>query len=237
MKHKSWFWGVFFLAAAIFVVASQIGAFVSFGFWSIAAIVLLTAVFVASLVDLNFFGVTVSAALLYSISEKPLHFPFISIWLLLLAAVFAAIGLQMIFHRRRHWDKWSCGWHSKLNKHGFGKENIDGDTVFVRSRLSEVCKYLHSDGLKRAELVSTLGELQVYFDQCTLSPDGAVVNVDVSLGEMQLFIPKTWHVTSGVETGLGGENDCGDNIPPAPDAPRLRLVGKVSLGELQIHYI
>ena len=63
MKHNNWFWGIFFVLAAIFVIATQVTSFTVIGFWSIAATVLLAAIFVQSLIKLNFFGVFLSLAL------------------------------------------------------------------------------------------------------------------------------------------------------------------------------
>ena len=109
MKHRNWFWGIFFLAAGFFVVASQVGGFMQLGFWSIAATVLLVAALIGSIANLNFFGITVSAALLYAIYQEPLGWPRLSVWLLLLTAIFVSIGLSLIFHNRRHkrWEKWT----------------------------------------------------------------------------------------------------------------------------------
>ena len=235
MKHKNWFWGTFFLAAAIFVIACQVGAFVQIGFWSIAATVLLAAAFVGSLVGLNFFGAFISLALLYQIYQQPLHLIEISFWLLLLAAVLASMGFSMIFHSHRHY----CGinnWHHRWDNRDNPEENIDGNDIFVKSSFSESCKYLHADSLKKARLSSSFGKLSAYFDQVQLSPEGAEANVDVNFGEMSLFLSKNWRVIDKVHTGLGAVNNDIRNMPPT-DAPTLTLTGSVSFGSLEIHYI
>ena len=235
MKHKNWFWGTFFLAAAIFVIACQVGAFVQIGFWSIAATVLLAAAFVGSLVGLNFFGAFISLALLYLIYQQPLHLVEISFWLLLLAAILASMGLSMIFHSKRH----DCGignWHRRWDNRDTSEENVDGNDIFVKSSFNESCKYLHSDGLKKARLSSSFGKLSVYFDEVQLSPEGAEANIDVSFGEMSLFLSRNWRVIDKVHTGLGAVNNDIRNAPPA-DAPTLTLNGSVSFGNLEIHYI
>ena len=240
MKHRNWFWGIFFLAAAIFVIACQVGAFVQIGFWSIGATVLLAAVFVSSLVDLNFFGIFISLALLYPIYQQPLHLAEISVWLLLLAAVLASMGFSMVFHRRPHrWEdwEWDWNWHDSKDGHARIGENIDGNDVTAKASFSESCKYLHSESLKSARLVSSFGKLSVYFDQVQLSPEGAEAFIDVSFGEMVLYLSKNWRVVDNVHAGLGSVNNDIRNVPPEADAPTLKLTGNVSFGSLEIHYV
>ena len=236
MKHRNWFWGIFFLAAAVFVIACQIGAFVHVGFWSIGATVLLAAVFIGSLMDLNFFGMLVPLALLYWIYQVPLHLAEISIWLLLLTAVLASMGLSMIFHPHHHhhwkdWDRDHCGeWNTPT-------ERIEGNDIFVKTSFSEACKYLHSDSLKSAHLSSSFGKLSVYFDQVRLSPEGAEASVDVSFGTMCLYLPREWRVEDRIHTGAGTVNSDHRVTQPDADAPVLTLSGSVSFGSLEIHYV
>lgn len=223
--------------AAIFVIACQVGAFVNIGFWSIGATVLLAAVFVSSLVDLNFFGVFLSLALLYLIYQKPLHLMDINFWLLLLAAVLASIGFSMIFRPRWHhhdWHEHCTGTDCFNNK---SEENIDGNDVYIKTSFSESCKYLHSDSLKSAHIASSFGKLSVYFDQVQLSPEGAEVCVESSFGEMTLYLPRNWRVIDHVHAGFGSVDNDMRNAPLDANAPTLTIAGSVSFGNLEIHYV
>lgn len=246
MKHKNWFWGTFLLVAAIFVIVSQVGGFIHIGFWSIAATVLLTAVFVSSLVYLNFFGIFIPLSLLYLIYQKPVNLPEISPWLLILAAFLASLGLSILFHsplHRRHWKH--CDWNDKENKwdkyrdkyFSENTENIDGNDIFVKSSFSESCKYLHADSLKKAKLSSSFGKLSVYFDQVQLSPEGAEAYLDVSFGDMTLFLPKHWHVVEKVHASVGAVDSDFHGAPADQSMPTLTLSGSVSFGHLGIHYV
>lgn len=249
MKRSNWFWGAFFLAAAIFVIASQLGAFVDIGFWSITASIALAAVIVYSIANLKFFGILVPAVLLYEIYRKPLDLYYISFWQLLLAAVLASIGLGLIFRSPRRWfkrllrrkrvdrmlDKISNGADKKGEWRGSVSETLDGDKIFARARFTEACRYLHSEGLKKAELDVAFGQLKVYFDQATPDPAGAEVLVDVSFGEMKLYIPRSWRVIDNVTASLGAAR----NVEHAgePDAPTLTISGNVSFGDLNVEYV
>ena len=235
MRHRNWFWGAFFLVAAIFVIACQVGAFVQIGFWSIMATVLLAAVFVGSLIELYFFGVFFSLALSYLIYQQPLHLVEISFWLLLLAAVLASMGFSMIFRTRRR----SCwmGRHRRWDGGDGTAESVDGNDVFVKSSFSESSRYLRADSLKKARLAVSFGQLGVYFDQVQLSPEGAEADVDVSFGEMSLYLSKNWRVIDNVHTGIGAVNNFNRNTPSGEGVPVLTLTGNVSFGSLDIHYI
>lgn len=240
MKHKNWFWGIFFLAAAIFIIVCQTVTFLNIGFWSIAATVLLAAVFISSLVDLNFFGLFVSAALLYLIYQGPFQWFFIAPWLLLLAAVLAAVGFSIIFHNHWHHDWNHCDWHDHcagMDSFNKSSENIDGNDIYVKNSFSESYKYLHADCMKSAHLSTSFAKLGVYFDEVQLSPEGAEAFVDVSFGEMTLFIPKGWRVVDHVHASFGSVDHSMRNTPLDANAPTITLSGGVSFGSLEIDYV
>ncbi|WP_411677228.1 LiaF transmembrane domain-containing protein [Caproicibacter sp.] len=236
MKHRNWFWGIFFLAAAIFVIASQIGAFIQIGFWSVAATVLLAAVLISSLTDLNWFGMFISIALLYLIYQQPFHLVVFSFWQLMVAALFASIGFSMIFHSRRHYWGWCHhGWDG--DSHPRSEENIDGNEILVKTSFSESCKYLHSDSLKSANLSSSFGKLSVYFDQVQLSPEGAEIRIDESFGEMVLYLHRNWRIVDHVHAAFGAVNSDRNDVQAEPGAPAVTLTGSVSFGNLSIRYV
>lgn len=219
------------------MIAGQAGAFASIGFWSIAATVLLAAVLISSLTELNFFGLFLSAALLYLIYQHPFHLIIFSFWQLVLAAVFASIGFSMIFHSRYH-HRWyrhgRCGWAGESDQKI--EETIDGSDIFIKTNFSESCKYPRSDDLRSARLASSFGKLSVFFDQVQLNPEGAEARVDVSFGEMILYVPKTWRVIDHVHAAFGAVNSQIGTAPSDAGAPTLTLTGSVSFGNLIIRY-
>lgn len=238
MKRHNWFWGVFFLAAGFFVVASQLGGFVHLGFWSVAATVLLAATLIGSLVELNFFGTLVSAALLYAIYQEPLDWPQVSIWLLLLTAIFISIGLSLIFRtgkRRRCAYRNSCA--ADTGARGPLDEFVDGDSVSISESFNEVSKYLHADCLRQANISASFGRVGVFFDSVKLSPNGAEIYVDVSFAKIELYLPKDWRVIDQVHSSAGSVSNNFRAGSAAPDAPVLTVKGRVSFGSLELRYI
>lgn len=238
MKRRNWFWGIFFVAAGFFVVASQVGGFMHLGFWSIVATVLLAAAFIGSIVDVNFFGIFVSAALLYAIYQRPFGWPLVSVWLLLLTAVLVSIGLGIIFHgrprRRRVWRKYcpeSCG------SRGTAEEYVDGDSVSISESFNESSKYLHAECLRQANIANSFGKLSVYFDNVRLSPEGAEVYVDVSFGKMEMYLPREWRVVDQVRVSAGAVTNDSYGKAVSADAPVLTVRGRVSFGNLELIYV
>lgn len=235
MKSRNWFWGIFFLLAAIFVIAIQIGSFGQIGFFSIAATILLAAFFIHSIIYRNFFGIFVPLALLYMIYQQPLKLIAITPWLLLLSAVLASIGFSCIFHsnpKRKRCYSQNCVEHFNQTA-----ENIDDNNPYAKVSFGESSEYLHADNLQSGQFYSSFGSLEVFFDQAQLSHDGAEIFVDCSFGEMKLFIPRHWQVLNKVRASLGSVKNDVRMATPEEDAPKLTLTGNVQFGNVEIHYI
>ena len=239
MKHNNWFWGIFFVLAAIFVIASQVTSFTVIGFWPIAATVLLAAIFIQSLIKLNFFGVFLSLALAYMIYQHTLGWYIISPWLLILAAILVSTGFHIIFGRQTkcryedrhdgHVDRFVDDGHRTM-------EDVDGNNPYVKLSFGSSSKYIHADALKSGQFTCSFGALSVYFDQAQLDPDGAEIYLDCSFGEIKLYCPREWKIVDKLKASLGGvRNDLRSGS--APDSPTVVLTGGTSLGSIEILYI
>lgn len=235
MKSRNLFWGLFFVAMAVFVIASQTGSFVQISVLGILATVLIAAIVIHSVLRRNFFGVFVPASFLYLIYRQPLALPGISFWLLLLAAVLASVGFSFLFHSRPH--GWGCCRHPDMKRFGKYEESGDDNNPSARASFSGSSKYLHGDSIKSGQFSCSFGSLEVFFDEARLSPEGAEIYLDVSFGSIELYVPKQWKVIDDVRVSLGAvENDI--RLPrPGENAPRLTLTGSVQFGNVEIHYV
>lgn len=236
MKNKNWFWGLFFLLSAVFVIASQTGSFGQIGFLSILATVLLAAIIIRSLADLNFYGVFIPLGLLYLIYWQPLALIYISPWLLLLAAVLAGIGFSFFFHKHPHKAVCSCS-HDEIEHFNQTSENIDDNNPYAKVTFGSSSKYLHADCLKSGQFIASFGALEVFFDQAQLSPEGAEIFLDCSFGSIKLYVPKHWRVLDNLHASLGGVDNDTRLSQPNENSPRLTLTGSVQLGGIEIQYI
>lgn len=233
MKSRNWFWGLFFLLAAVFIIVSQTIGLGQIGFWSIAATVLFVALLIHSLVELNYFGIFLPIVFLYKIYANTFHFPDISIWLLLLAAVLASIGCEMLFHRHH---KWSCCWHGDHHEFKHISESSDDNHPSVKVSFSASSQYLHGDSIESGEFISSFGALEVYFDQAHLSPSGAEIYIDSSFGAVKLYVPRAWPVRDSIRASLGAVDNTRVSQPDT-SLPVLTLTGDVKFGAVEIHYI
>lgn len=236
MKNRNWFWGISFLLAAVLMIASQTGAFGDIGVLSILATLLLVTMFVQGIIYRNFFIIFLPVSFLYMIYREPLNLPVISPWLLLIAAVFAATGLSIIFHS----PKTKTYYHKTEQKDEIFSDSIeytDEKNPYAKAAFSSTSKYLHSECLEGGKFIASFGELNVYFDQTQLSPEGAKIYLECSFGSINLYIPRHWRVVDNVNVTLGGINFSRKGTDIAQDAPRLILTGSVQFGEIEIKYI
>jgi len=236
MKNKmNWFWGGFFILAAIFVIASQLGGFGEIGFASMLATVLLAAVLVKSVASREFFGIFICLALLYLIYQQPLGLMEISFWLLLLAAILLSIGFSFIFHN--HHQRRICYEHGEWQHTHQTREDIDDNNPYARVSFGASSKYLHGDCLRSGQFSVSFGALELFFDQAVLSPEGAEIELDCSFGAIKLYVPRTWRVIDRLRTSIGGVDNDVRLARPEEDAPQLTVSGTVSMGGVEIHYI
>jgi hypothetical protein len=225
MKNRNWFWGLFFLLSAIFVIASQTWSFEKISVISILATVFCVALFIYSLINRNYFWIFIPLSVLYMIYSKPLTLIYISPWLLISSAVLASISFSLLFRRRP----------KKVTLSHDGA--IDDDNPYAEVTLSSASKYLHSECLQGGRLISNLGVLEVYFDQVQLSPDGAELFIDCNLGSINLYIPRHWNVVDNINLCLSVVSNNTEHLKLSENAPQLTLAGNVVLSDVKILYI
>lgn len=101
-KGKEIAWGILLLAAAALLILSQAGFEIFVGeFTWFQVIVLIGCVWamVTGLFEMEFFKMTLGAALGYVIADGPMGWPAIDGWVVFVAAIIVAMGLHKIFHR------------------------------------------------------------------------------------------------------------------------------------------
>lgn len=234
MKSKNLFWGLFFLALAVFTIASQIGAFGEIGVLSVLEGFLLAALIIYSLISLNFFGVFIPLAFLYMIFWQPLGLPEVSTWMLLLTGLLTSIGFSIIFHKKTK-NISSCVYEG--HECSQTSETIDDNNPSAKVRFSSSSKYLHSDSLQSGNFSASFGALEVFFDKTKLSPEGAEVFLDCSFAEIKLYVPRTWRVVENINVSLAEVKYSSRPVDLTEDSPRLTLKGSVQFGGIEIVYI
>ncbi|MGI6004616.1 MAG: LiaF transmembrane domain-containing protein [Christensenellales bacterium] len=246
MNNKNWFWGVYLILAAALLIASQFVSFAAIGFWSIVATILLVAMIIQSLIRRHYPFVLVPAAILYVIYQKPLGLAYVSPWMLITAAVLAAIGLSLIF--RKHPEHFFCS-HTKGHSHGAcehyavseageSQGNQDDNNPYAKVRFGSVSRYLHSTNLTAGHFAVSFGAIEVFMEEAQIDPAGAQIFLECSFGAITLYVPKHWNVVDRTNKAFGGvEIDTRIHRPAEGAAPTLVLTGNVNFGGVEVRYV
>ncbi|MFD1465038.1 hypothetical protein ACFQ4L_02895 [Lapidilactobacillus mulanensis] len=252
-KWGHWFWGLFFLACAVILVASKMGWFsYHLSFWTLVFTFVLAAAAVKSLAEWSFTGAIFSLAFMSMLYAKPLGITSLVPWTVLGVALLLSIGLSLVFqplkrkHHRHHAhiiynsDK-GPGHHNIIigrdDDADDSSENTTTDhesTVEVNVRMGSAVRYIQSENFQQAVINMTVGEVKVYFDGAKIVGDHAAIEVNGNVGQIDLYIPEAWDIQEQLDSFIV---DISENGHSSKTGPKVYLVGNLKVGELTIHYI
>jgi hypothetical protein len=92
-----------------------------------------------------------------------------------------------------------------------------------------------SQAWKGGELGVTAGGVELDLRYARLAPEGALLDVRIVMGGVDIRVPDTWQVLCDVTPLIGGADDTTRSTQGSTRAPLLRVVGSVTLGGLSIH--
>ena len=92
-----------------------------------------------------------------------------------------------------------------------------------------------SQAWQGGELGVTAGGAEIDLRYARLAPEGALLDVRIVMGGVDIRVPDTWRVLCDVTPLLGGADDSTRSTQGSTSAPVLRVVGSVTLGGLSIH--
>lgn len=248
--NKKVFWGILLIALAVFIILNQLGIInLVVGTMHMVLGVIFFVILVKSLTVVSFPGIFISLAVLWMLFDEYVIGYDISELLVAVAALLLIIGFSMLFpnvgKKSAHdffgihfikdddWeaydDKEKMGKHQKVTN-----EERDG-YVYCSNKFGGTAKYINCPNLKYANLRNAFGELQVYFDNAIIEGESAEINVDVSFGELQIYLPVEWAVVNQIDSFAASVNEHSRrNI--AGDK-RVVLTGSVSFGEVKVMYV
>jgi len=249
-KHKlssKWVWGTFLLLVAAFILSNQFGGFLELGFWSLAIGALAVIFTIQCIVNLSIPPLPIPIATLYYILQTPLNFPYIKFWPLTLVTFLVMCGLYAMMPNK-YWRgsriRYGFGdgkrGHKDEEKDSSGVHIVEGDdpnNPYINVEFGTACRYLHADCMETAELSCRFGSLEVYFDNVELSPDGAEATIKCNIGNIDMYLPRSWRVVDRMSVSLANLDVDGKHIKDDEEAPTLTIKGGVSLGNISIHRI
>lgn len=243
-NNRNIFWGFFFILCAVFVLMRQMGFYPEISLIRLLLTVCFAAAIINGVKHCNFFSILVPLACLYimynDFLDEFMGLDSVSPFSVLCAAIFAAIGLGMIFPNKNRIDSsgsFSKNGHPGQSRAAGGEDTVPGDDSYVafKSLFGSGIKYVNSSAFNRADLECTFGTLTVYFDNAIIQGNQAFVHVDVTFGTLVLYIPSTWQVEDNIDSVFAGvklQNPLGN-----PIGPQLVISGDAVFSTVTVKYI
>ncbi|MCL2193968.1 MAG: hypothetical protein FWB78_11325 [Treponema sp.] len=228
-KPSNFAWGMCLLLIAAFVLVNQFSGFTAIGIGSIIAIIVASIFIVQCMVRRHFAPLPIPLAVLYIVLQTPLGLPTIQIWPMIVAAVLAYIGLDMLLPGKR--------WRRKFRQSRVHMETKDGNNPSVSVNFGEVSRHLHADALETVQLNCSFGAMEVFLDRTELSPNGAEIVINCKFGAIELSVPGHWQIIDQLDCLAGGVEIKKGSASPTDNAPRLTLSGGVSFGGIEVRRI
>lgn len=241
MKNRNFnadkiFWGLCFLAGGVALIAGNMGYWEdlpSLSVFHIIFTILFVWMLVKGLAHLNFGEILFSIALLACIYDEALGITNLTPWPVLGAALLGTIGLDMIFPKKHDWHI-----HSYPNSSPDVVDIPDDKVIHFENSFGSSIKHINSENFMKAHLESSFGEMKVYFDNAVIQEQSAQVVIDVSFGNMVLYVPKTWQIIDNTTVSFGALHiKNSDQCQHQEGSPVLYLSGKVSFGGTEIFYV
>lgn len=231
MKKERIFWGLFFIAAAVFLLVGRLGYFRGIGFWSLILTVFFGACLIKSVLHKSVTGVLFSAAFLCIVYAGPLGIEAITPWPVLGAALLGSIGVSFFYHPKGKY------WNGHYGNEAWSEtvETMKGEKLQLSTSFAGSIKYIDSQEFKSADVKCSFGAMKVYLDKAAVPSGEAVIRMDVSFGGLELYVPRGWKVISQVDAVFGGLEEKSSGNPNG--SPLLVLTGSVRFAGVEIIYI
>lgn len=239
MKKGNVLWGLFFIVAAALLLVGRFGYFENIGIWSLFATVFLIAWLIHGVSHREIWSILVPIAILIIIYDEQLGLTAITPGPVLGAAILGSLGISIMFpnlERKQHYNHDSSNHdhraHFETNE---TTEEMTGEELSCSVTFGSSIKYINSDNLKKVNLDCSFGAMKVYFDNAMIQSGNAILDVNVSFGGVELYIPKTWVVNNQIQFSLGGMEE--KNRCEGIGTPTLTLIGRASFSGITILYV
>lgn len=229
---KKGLFGILFILGAIAIVLEQ-AEVINIGFSIVDGIItiILGLIFVESVTKLHFFPMLVSLAGIAVVFSEQLGLEKLTPWPILIAAGLAGIGLSIIFEGTQKKCK-------KNEERKFIEETINNEKniVNINTSFGAATKYITNKDLEKVTANIKFGAVKIYLDKASLKNNKAILDLSVSFGGVELYIPKDWKVTNNVSASLGGLDEKNQASAKLSDN-ELVITGSISFSGVEIIYV
>jgi len=225
----NFFWGIFFIVAAVFLIIGKLDIFANFSVFKLIITIFLAAWFLQSLGRRDFGGILFSLAFLCILYDRFLGIEALTPWTVLGAAAFGSIGLSFLFKKTPQSHIYPRPAHVN------NADNISQGVFTFSNSFGESVKYVNSDDFIQADISNAFGDSKIYFDDAIIQNGEAHINLNVKFGNINLFFPNTWNVINQATASLGEIRE--NNRSSSNGSPTVILTGQVTFGCATITYI
>jgi len=133
-----------------------------------------------------------------------------------------AAGVYILLRGPRHhrWGKWSPE---------TTEPNLRRRVLFSGRQERIITQHFQGGAIQ-----ATAGGLQLDMTTAEMEGEQAVLDVDVAMGGLELRVPRHWKVIVEADVVLGGVEDRSRLDETAPAIKRLKIVGRVLMGGVEI---
>lgn len=232
MKKRNVFWGMLLILSAVLIILNQFGFFAGISVFDIVLTVIMVGIIIVSIRSINFWGILFPLAIILITYAEELKISHFTPWPVLLTAFLISLGLSMVFNRHStfvfSYNKSNSFENTVVNEQ-------DGNTIFCSTCFGECIKYVNTENFERANIKCSFGDVKVYFDNAKIPSGRADIYLDVSFGDVDLYIPKTWNVVNEVNAFFG-DMDTRNNYV-TPDSPVVTIRGNINFGDTSVIFI
>lgn len=262
MRKTNWFWGSIFIIAAALLITTKMGWLsLQMPFVTIVIAMILIALLISNIIYRFIGGSIFALAALAMLFNRQLGIQALMPWTIIGVALLLIIGLKLIFKPKNNWSHYHYDWRQDQTNHyhqnyddmNFAKKSAQTKTesddykqtvhtdeeqnpasISITTTMQNNIRYLQGSNLERVNLHNYMGDTKVYFEQLT-NTDQLEINIDNSLGSINLYLPSNWKVTNELNLFLSASDERG--MRNQVDGPNVIIRGRIYMGNLVIHYI
>lgn len=228
------FWGLLFIIAAVVIVLSGFNI-IPLELTLTLRIILFSFLAAGSIISLFHFewlGVFLPIAIITQLSKGFGYIPADTSWYVIWGvAGLLIIGFSILLPKRLIKSK-NTKYGKRYSKSESSEEKVQSYTHFGGNT-----KYITSKNLETISVECSFGGSEIYLTEAELNEKGAVVDLNISFGGVQIYVPKHWQINNDADCVMGGIDFEGRAVESAGDSPKLTLVGKVVFSGLTIVYV
>ena len=235
MNNKNTFWGLIFVAIAIYVLFGSSRFFGGIGLGSLILTGIFAGLLIRGIADFDFGGILFPSAFLAIIWDDQLGITHLTPWPVLLAALLGTIGLNLLFNNSKVKIKNKIIKYNNEHTNYSKVDTASGQYVYTKVSFGGIEKYIESDDLRRVDISAFCGGAEIYLDKACIPSGEAIVTFDCKCSGIELYVPRDWNVVNKLDVSMGAMDFSGE--PSGAGVVDLILIGNASFCGIEIRYV